>query len=215
MRPGLLIIFEGIDGTGKTTQLSMLADKLRAMGFEVVTTREPTDGEYGQRIRQLYANRSSVDPSQELSLFMEDRRQHVREVINPALAAGKIVLSDRYYLSTAAYQGAVGHDPREIIRLNEEFAPRPDLVLHLVVPISVGIHRIMKLRRESLNDFEKEESLKKVAAVFDELEYDYIVRIDAEQDADQVHGCIMDKVMALIREKGMTGRQDVAIPSSY
>jgi len=195
---GLLIVFEGIDGTGKTTQLTMLADKLTGMGCNVVATREPTDGKYGQKIRQLYVDRNACSPEEELSLFIEDRKEHVNKVISPALASGKVVISDRYYLSTAAYQGAAGHDPEEILKQNEAFAPQPDLVLHLVVPISVGVHRIKNLRNETLNDFEKEESLKKVSRVFDSLDRDYIKRVDATLKVEEVHECVMVHVQQLL-----------------
>lgn len=198
MRKGLLIVFEGIDGTGKTTQLTMLADKLTGMGCNVVATREPTDGKYGQKIRQLYVDRNACSPEEELSLFIEDRKEHVNKVISPALASGKVVISDRYYLSTAAYQGAAGHDPEEILKQNEAFAPQPDLVLHLVVPISVGVHRIKNLRNETLNDFEKEESLKKVSRVFDSLDRDYIKRVDATLKVEEVHECVMVHVQQLL-----------------
>ena len=104
---GLLIALEGIDGTGKTTQLKMLAEVLLSLGYDVVATREPTDGRYGQRIRQVLRDRSSMTPQEELELFLLDRKEHVTTIINPGLAAGKIVLTDRYYLSTVAYQGAL------------------------------------------------------------------------------------------------------------
>lgn len=112
-RKGLLIAFEGIDGTGKTTQIELLAEILRQRGLSVVATREPTDGQYGRKIRELYKNRKSVTPEEELALFLDDRREHVAQVIAPALASGKVVLTDRYYYSTAAYQGAAGHDPQK------------------------------------------------------------------------------------------------------
>ena len=117
-RKGWLIAFEGIDGTGKTTQIELLAEVLRQRGLRVVATREPTDGQYGRKIRQLYKNRKSVTPEEELNLFLHDRREHVVQVIAPALASGKVVLTDRYYYSTAAYQGAAGHDPQKIIAAN-------------------------------------------------------------------------------------------------
>jgi len=121
-RAGLLIAFEGIDGTGKTTQIRLLAEKLTARGHRVVATREPTDGKYGRKIRELFTKRHHVSAQEELDLFIADRKEHVREVIAPALAAGKIVLTDRYYFSTAAYQGAAGQDPEKIIKLNQAFA---------------------------------------------------------------------------------------------
>lgn len=195
---GLFIVFEGIDGTGKTTQIEMLAEKLQARGLEVVATREPTDGSYGRRIRQLYQDRSSVTPDEELALFIDDRREHVRELINPALAAGKVVLCDRYYFSTAAYQGAAGHDPQKILAENERFAPRPNLVIMLVAPVSVGVHRVQKIRGDTLNDFEQESMLARVAEIFAGLEGDYIKRVDSTGDPQSVHEKVMAHVSALL-----------------
>ena len=107
---GLFIVIEGIDGTGKSTQLHLLAEKLRQLGYAVVATREPTNGPYGQKIRELFVDRGAVSQEEELELFIADRDQHVKEVIAPALADGCVVICDRYYLSTIAYQGANGMD---------------------------------------------------------------------------------------------------------
>jgi len=197
-KQGMLVAFEGIDGTGKSTQIRLLAESLRGMGHDVQVTREPTDGPVGQRIRELYASRAEVSNEEELELFLADRRQHVAEVINPALAAGRIVLTDRYYLSTAAYQGAVGLDPAEIIERNEQFAPVPDLVLLLVVPPALGIKRIRTLRGESLNAFEQEEGLKRVASIFDLLDRSYIRRIDASQSVEEVQRGVFAAVCGLL-----------------
>jgi len=205
-RPGLLIVFEGIDGTGKSTQVRLLAEALRQQGREVVTTFEPTDGPHGRRIRELFTSRDSVSTEEELALFMADRRQHVDEVIRPALAAGQVVLSDRYYLSTAAYQGAAGLDPEAIIAANEAFAPVPDCVLLLEVPISLGRHRIEQLRGEVLNDFEREETLRRVADVFAVIRRDYIKRIDATGSLETVHRAVLAQVLPLL---GAGGGEDV------
>ena len=195
---GLLIAFEGIDGTGKTTQIEMLAEVLRQRGLSVVATREPTDGQYGRKIRQLYKNRKSVTPEEELALFLDDRREHVNQLIAPALALGQVVLTDRYYYSTAAYQGAAGHDPQKIIAANELFAPVPDMVIMLEAPVSLGVHRVQKLRGESLNDFEQEETLARVARIFAELKDSNIRRIDGTGDAGAVHALVMKNVAELL-----------------
>ena len=194
----MLVAFEGIDGTGKSTQIRLLAETLRDMGHNVQVTREPTDGPVGQRIRELFTSRAEVSQEEELELFLADRRQHVAEVIKPALSAGRIVLTDRYYLSTAAYQGAAGLDPAEIIRRNEQFAPVPDLVLLLVVPPALGVKRIRTLRGESLNAFEQEKELKKVAEIFDLLDRGYIRRIDASQSVEEVQRKVFAAVQQLL-----------------
>lgn len=205
-RRGLLLAFEGIDGTGKSSQVQLLADALRGQGYPVVTTREPTDGPYGRRIRAFFAKRHQLSPAAELELFMDDRRQHVRELIEPALASGQIVLTDRYYLSTAAYQGAAGRDPEEIMAANEAFAPVPDLVLLLTLPPAVGIRRIRELRGEALNDFEQAATLARVAEIFAGLQRDYIARIDASGSLAEVQRLIGARVRALLAEIDFPGR---------
>ncbi|HHL35611.1 MAG TPA: dTMP kinase [Desulfobulbaceae bacterium] len=200
MKSGLLIAFEGIDGTGKSTQIPLLADYLRAKGYEVVETREPTDGPYGRKIRHLYVNRQSSSPKEELELFVQDRRQHVEEVIAPALAEGKIVLTDRYYFSTAAYQGATGMDPKAIFAAND-FAPRPDLVLLLVMDPEESVRRIEQLRGEQLNDFEQVEQLRKVAELFATFSDDCILRVNAAASIDRVQAEIQRGVQQLIEKK--------------
>ena len=201
MKRGLLIAFEGIDGTGKSTQLPHLADWLRGQGCAVVETREPTDGPYGREIRALYRDRSRVSRERELELFVLDRRQHVTECILPALEQGRIVLTDRYYFSTAAYQGAGGSDPAAIFAANA-FAPEPDLVLLLTLPVGEGVARIRDLRGETLNDFEQQEQLEKVAALFASFPHDCIVRIQAARPVAAVQAAIREAVRPLLVHRG-------------
>lgn len=202
-RRGLLIVFEGIDGTGKSTQLRLLAERLHDLGLPVVATREPTDGQYGRKIRALFSNRASVSPAEELALFIADRREHVEQVIAPSLEHGTMVLTDRYYFSTAAYQGALGHDPQAIIAANETFAPVPDLVLLLTAAPAVGVQRVQQLRQETLNDFEQEQELARVAAIFDRFEQPFIRRIAADQPVEAVAAGVWNAVAPLLREKGL------------
>lgn len=226
MNKGLLIVFEGIDGTGKSTQMSLLAKALKKNGFSVIETREPTNGPFGQQIRELYTNRQGVSPEQELELFLADRREHVQKLLAPALQDGKVVLCDRYFLSTAAYQGTIGHSssmpqnhffqgvhstsdtkpsmavgfsPAEIIEKNS-FAPTPDLALLFYAPPQIGIERITKGRGDSLNDFEQEAALQRVAAIFDSLDLPYIQRIDASDSIESVHQAVMQAVTPLLRD---------------
>ena len=197
MNRGLLIAFEGIDGTGKSTQIRLLADYLRRQGCEVIETREPTDGPYGRKIRQLYMNRKNCTPEEELELFIQDRRQHVDEVIGPALDQGKIVLTDRYYFSTAAYQGAAGMDP-DLIFGAHDFAPRPDLVVLLVMEPEKSVQRIEQLRGEQLNDFEQVEQLRKVADLFASFTDDCILRVNGAASIEQVQQEIQKGVQPLV-----------------
>ncbi len=200
MNRGILIAVEGIDGTGKSTQAGRLAGYLRNKGCTVIQTREPTDGPYGRKIRQLYADRSQCTPEEELELFVEDRRHHVREVIGPALADGHIVLTDRYYFSTAAYQGAAGLDPDEVFAKNS-FAPEPDLVILLTMQPEASLARIRDLRGEELNAFEQEDQLHRVAALFASFDNPCIQRIDASGTLDQVGRKIQAAVETLLQAK--------------
>ena len=185
MEKGMLVAFEGIDGTGKSTQLQALANFLKGQGFSVITTYEPTDSKYGRQIRALYQDRSSCTLEEELNLFLEDRRLHVHELIEPELAAGKIILTDRYYYSTAAYQGAAGMDTDEIFSRNS-FAPVPDLVLLLTMDPEISVARICEGRGEELNDFEQLDQLRKIADHFAAFTDPCIARIDAAQALEQV-----------------------------
>lgn len=158
------IVIEGIDGTGKSTQVRRLAEWLRGKGHEVVTSREPTSGPWGTKLRES-ASTGRLSPEDELQYFLNDRRQHVEELISPSLAAGKIVILDRYYFSTMAYQGARGFDSTEIRRKNEAFAPVPDLLLILDLDVSDALSRI-GARGDTANEFEKRENLERCRTVF-------------------------------------------------
>ncbi len=184
-RTGLLIVFEGTDGTGKSTQLQLLARTLTEKGFDVISSREPTEGKYGQQIRALYSDRDSVSREEELALFLADRKEHVDTLLTPALSSGKIVLCDRYFLSTIAYQGAAGMDTGQIIEKNA-FAPNPDICLLFHASIQTGVDRITSGRGEELNDFEKTDYLQKVASIFDKMDFPYIHRINAAQSIEDV-----------------------------
>lgn len=190
---GRLIAFEGIDGTGKSTQIKMLAQALRGRGHEVVVTCEPTEGIYGQQIRELYKSRASVSLEEELELFLADRREHLAKLIAPSLAAGKIILTDRYYLSTVAYQGAAGLDPGMILQKNA-FAPPPDLAILIDLSPKQAVARIQQGRGDKLNSFEHEDYLAKVAKVFHGLKMPYIRWVDGTLSVGDVQRQIMLEV---------------------
>lgn len=195
---GTLIVFEGTDGTGKSTQLALLADYLEESGYEVISTREPTDGTFGQRIRRLYLNREDCSPTEELELFINDRREHVRELLIPSLEDGKIVLCDRYFLSTVAYQGAIGFDIEELLELNS-FAPEPDLALLFRAPLETGLDRITNNRGDILNDFEKKDNLIRVAGIFDSIRRPYIYPINATGTIEEVHQQVLEHVLPVLQ----------------
>ena len=197
VRKGILIVFEGTDGTGKSTQLALLNRYLLDKGYPALITREPTEGQYGKKIRSLYMHRCSCSREEELELFLADRREHVEQLLAPALAQGKIILCDRYFLSTAAYQGTRGFDPETILRMNH-FAPDPDLALLFQASVDTGLNRITSGRGEELNDFEQKDSLKQVATIFSSIKRSYIQLIDANGSIDEVHQQVIDCVQPLL-----------------
>lgn len=162
---GLLIAIEGIDGAGKTTLLRSLAAELERRGAGLVRcAKEPTDGPHGARLRAT-AQTGRLAPEQELELLLADRREHVAQVIAPTLGAGGVMLLDRYYYSTAAYQGAAGLDVAQLLRANRTFAPRPDLLLVVDVEPAVGLARV-GARGDRANHFEVTDTLERARTIF-------------------------------------------------
>lgn len=185
MTHSLLIAIEGIDGTGKSTQAKRLGEWFESQGREVVLSREPTDGPWGKKLRDSAAT-GRLSPEEELQYFLNDRRQHVEELISPALAAGKVVILDRYYFSSMAYQGSRGFNPREIRRLNEAFAPAPDFLLILDLDVDTALQRI-SLRGGSTDEFEKRESLQSCRDTFLSLRDETFARmISADGTPDEI-----------------------------
>jgi dTMP kinase len=145
---GLFITFEGTEGTGKSTQISLVAQRLRSLGRSVRTLREPGGTPIGEEIRHTLkhsAANHAMTAEAELLLMNASRAQIVREVIRPALAAGEIVLCDRFYDSTTAYQGYGRQLDLNVVKAVIDFAvsdTRPDLTLLLIVP-----HEVSEARR--------------------------------------------------------------------
>lgn len=200
---GLLVAFEGIDGAGKTTQALRARDALLAAGRDAVYLREPSDGPVGRRLRALLGSGdgSRPDPETEFRLFVEDRADDVERNIAPALARGAIVLIDRYYVSSMAYQGALGLDPDRIRRENEAIAPRPHLTLLFRIPTALGQGRLAG-RGEcggparpatADNPFERAEYQERVGAIFESLVgvFPGLIPIDASMPPDAVHATVM------------------------
>ncbi|MEQ1502133.1 MAG: dTMP kinase [Myxococcota bacterium] len=201
---GSLIVFEGIDGAGKTTQARHLASALARLGLEVILEKEPTDGPHGARLRAS-AKTGRLPAEDELALFLADRREHVSGVLEPALARGAVVLVDRYYLSTAAYQGARGLDPDAIVRQNEAFAPIPDRVVWVDVDPAVGVGRVRR-RDTAENAFEREEDLRRCRAIFAGLHQAgtvaRMVRFDGSLPQDELRRAILhDAVGRVLRHR--------------
>ena len=201
MNRGLLIVFEGIDGSGKSTQCRMLADLLNKKGIANISLAEPTRGKWGMKIRQLLAKgRNGISSNEELEWFMNDRREDVKQNIEPALKAGKVVLMDRYYFSTAAYQGALGFDPEKIRVDNERFAPIPDRVLIFHNSPEKSLERIESSREEK-SAFEKRDYLIEVQTIFKSFTGPNIRYVSSDSSLEKVYEQVLCEVQDLFEIK--------------
>ena len=188
---GFLVVIEGIDGAGKTTQARLLAEQLQEMSFSVVSSREPTNGKWGKLLKES-AKTGRLSPEEELNAFIEDRKEHVEGLIRPQLENGRVVILDRYYFSTVAYQGARGLNVQELMQRNEEFAPEPDLLVLLDVEPEIGLRRIHE-RGDEVNQFEREAALAKAREIFNQIEKPYLLRLDAGQEPETIRDSIIEK----------------------
>ena len=186
---GRFIVLEGIDGSGKSEQSRRLAAWLTSQRHRVVSTREPTDGQWGRTYRAWARGEFEATPDEVLHWFVADRREHVEQVIRPALERGDIVVCDRYRDSTRAYQAAQGIDRARLRALfaSGEF-PEPDLVLWLRVPVATALARMGETAEER---FERADFLFRVDAEYERLG---LVPIDASGDVDQVERAIRARV---------------------
>jgi dTMP kinase len=190
---------EGIDGCGKSTQAHFVQERLQARKLCVIRTKEPTTGQWGQMLRDS-ALTGRLSLKEEVEAFIKDRKEHVETVINPALHEGHIVIVDRYYFSTMAYQGARGMDPEKLMRRNELFAPEPDLLVVFDLDPKLGLERI-KTRGDRANHFERTGSLKRVRAIFNSIKKPYLCRLDATQEPKTLRDLIVRQFSAMYAER--------------
>lgn len=180
---GKLIVFEGIDGTGKSTHIRLLTEWLQQRGVQVVSDFEPTRGEWGMRVRRAALSGSRLPVAEEIDCLLRDRREHVEQLILPSLERGAWVLLDRYYPSMMAYQGATGADVQQIRAWNEAFAPVPDAAFWLDIPVELSMQRI-RARGLGQDAFEKRDFQQAVAAIYAQLRMPWWHRVDASGSAD-------------------------------
>jgi dTMP kinase len=197
--PGFLIAIEGIDGSGKTTQSQHVQSMLQARKLTVIRTKEPTTGQWGQVLRDsALTGRLSLE--EEVETFIKDRKEHVETKINPALKEGHIVIADRYYFSSMAYQGARGISPEEIMNRNELFAPEPDLLVVLDIDPKIGLERI-RTRGDRANHFEKTGTLKKAREIFMGIKKPYLFRLDGRDHPETLRDLIVRQFSAIYAER--------------
>ncbi len=200
LRKGLLVVFEGIDGSGKSTQAGLLMEWLKKKGFDVVYFREPSTSRWGRMIKKKALLADSLSPQEELDLFIKDRRANVRKNLKPALNKKKFVILDRYYYSTIAYQGAKGIDKELIERMNEEFAVQPDMVFVLDIDPEKGLARIEN-RRKKDRLFEQEDYLMKVREIFQSLKGEKFIHVEGLKAKGEISKEIKKAVLSYLKKE--------------
>jgi dTMP kinase len=213
---GAFITFEGIDGSGKSTQSRLLASWLRLRGLEVVETREPGGTSLGKRLREAVLDaQEQVDPLAELLIYAADRAQHVRMLLGPAIETSHIVLSDRYADATVAYQGAGRGFPPELIREVVELATgglQPDLTL--IFDLSVA-ECAARTRRRSADETRADRLDSEDAAFHTRVRNAYLeiaaaeperVRlVNASASVNETHALVLDIVKPFLESRGIGG----------
>ena len=194
----MFIVFEGIDGSGKSTQARMLADRLAKAGVPILLTAEPSESPAGLALKSM---KTRPPAEEEARLFTEDRRYHVELVIKPALKEGRTIICDRYVYSSAAYQGARGIDPKSIIAANREFAPPADITFLLEINVKAALARIASKRPEGFSLFELQEDLMAVDTIYRALSDALLYRIDGALAADQGHELIVQILVQVIQQR--------------
>jgi dTMP kinase len=208
--PGKFITFEGIDGSGKSTQLRMLTGSLRERGVNLITTQEPGGTPLGRRLRDAFLEtEENVAPMAELLLFAADRAQHVEFLVKPALADGRVVISDRYADATLAYQGAGrGFDEKTIDKVIKLATGglKPDLTLFFDIPIAAALTR-MNARGEAGGksnrmDFENAEFYERVREAYLGIANKEPKRfqiIDASGSVDEIQRHVLEIVISSLK----------------
>ena len=230
MSRGCFVTFEGLDGSGKTTQLLRLADTLLAEGREVVTLRQPGGTVLGDRIREMLLDTrhsslvGGIVPEAELALMFADRAQSLRQVVLPALEAGSVVLSDRYTDSSEAYQGAGRQLGTERVRMLHQAVCnsfQPDLTILLLPPMNSSLSRARRrndrVRREhgvDENRFEREGETfyTRVYAAYQEIARREPQRVAVFDQVASIES-IATRILALVRER-LRAIESAAVPAA-
>lgn len=195
---GKFIVIEGLDGSGKSSQVDLVIDFLEKNGKEVVVTKEPTiDSEAGRKIKQALRKEIIIEPLELQKLYVQDRKEHLDNKIIPALAAGKYVVSSRYAFSTFAYGHSDGLDVNLLVRLNEKFL-LPDLTIIIDVSPESCVERI-EGRGTPKELFERKEKLEKVNEIYKKTSdmFDNVIIINGERPIQEVFEDIKKEIKKL------------------
>lgn len=200
MNKGIFITFEGPEGSGKTTHARLLVDYLKKKGEDVVYTREPGGTPIGAEIRKILLTKD-MDALTEAFLYVADRREHVVKVIRPALSSGKIVISDRYFFSSWAYQGwGRGLKLQTVWELSMLATERlmPDFTFIMDIPVEEGLARLKEKDRLESEDIEFH---KKVRQGFLELAKMFPEKVFVVSTKDEPQEKVFEKILSLLRER--------------
>lgn len=195
---GKFIAFEGLDGSGQSTQVETLRDLLVKKGIQVVLTKEPTkDSEAGRKVREILSKSYRAKSEELQELFVQDRKEHLENLVIPSLKDGKIVISDRYLFSTFAFGASEGLNLEWLISLNDEFL-LPDLTLILKVSPEICLQRIEQ-RGTTRDLFEEVEKLGRVWERYKTFpnRFSNVYIIDGEQTVEKV----FEEVESLVHSK--------------
>lgn len=205
MRKGMFISFEGIEGSGKSTQVKLLDKALRERGLETLVTREPGGPAVSEAIRATLLNPeySEMLPETELLLYMASRAQHTGQWILPALSQGKIVLCDRYNDSTIAYQGAARELDLGFIDLLAKFATFdtcPDLTFLFDLPVETGLKRISgrELDRLELESFSFHQKVREQYLILANKQPSRYIVLDAALEADELQRIVLASTLKFL-----------------
>ncbi|HSV97340.1 MAG TPA: dTMP kinase [Spirochaetota bacterium] len=197
----LFVVFEGIDGSGKTTICEAVFAHYTNAGFPVVRLREPSDGPWGRRIRELIQNDAMPGPEDQVRLFIEDREDDVAANIRPALDGGKMVLLDRYYYSNAAYQGALGLEAGRVIDENRRRGfPEPDRVYLLDLEPAEALRRVRARGGASAGKdaFEREDFQASVRAAYLSIADGRFLILDGRMPAQSIIETVVRDIDSLL-----------------
>lgn len=202
--PGHLFVIEGIDGAGKTTVCDGVERNLLQNSYDVIRLREPTsESIWGKEIRSR-SPAGELTSTEELDLFIKDRDWHVKNRILPSLEAGKIVLMDRYFFATGAYQStSTGIHWNEILRRNREDinAPEPNIIIILDIAAEQGLKRVLESRGEKNEQFEQLDRLVKVRIAYLEMVQEDLgnyILIDATQPLEDVIDQVTNAILGYL-----------------
>lgn len=211
---GLFITFEGGEGAGKSTQIALLAEHLRSLGFDPLITREPGGSAGAEAVRHviLSGNAESYGPAMEALLFAAARADHVDQLIRPALEEGRVVLCDRFIDSSRAYQGVTGNLDATYMAAIERIAidgAMPDITIILDIPAEKGLSRALKRRGADVADrFEKEaiavhEARRQAFLAIAGAEPDRCKVVDADRSQDAISAEIVGITDEILKKRGL------------